>query len=389
MRTELHVKRRQTEIDILAAELPIVFNLTRLPNEWDDDWIFLPIDNPDLLQDRADQNAPLDLSETGVPSDDFISGLDSLPEDISGRFPGGLRRETQSSVYPPPDAFAFYLPFHFFYPTWWGIYLLHEGVMKLADILSDLSGNKLARWQYGEAARIFLFGHEQFHHKVESFATRLEATHRFPLYTEPFAYWFECNYGTDDCLEEALANAHGWRRVEKAFRRHSALPVLKEAFDGYIPLCGPGYRWGLEFVSEKDFEDGRNQLAELNHAVQFSSDAGPRIWSSFPNAFHPFRTRNGRVNFLVHRDSNLAKRLRLSGRFFRYKDVKRQVEEVAGCTFIETKGSHVHFRAPHGGRVTIPRHGGDLKIGTLASIVRQTGVGLNVHEFMKAEPGRT
>jgi predicted RNA binding protein YcfA (HicA-like mRNA interferase family) len=123
--------------------------------------------------------------------------------------------------------------------------------------------------------------------------------------------------------------------------------------------------------------------------VQFSSDAGPRIWSSFPNAFHPFRTRNGRVNFLVHRDSNLAKRLRLSGRFFRYKDVKRQVEEVAGCTFIETKGSHVHFRAPHGGRVTIPRHGGDLKIGTLASIVRQTGVGLNVHEFMKAEPGRT
>jgi hypothetical protein len=119
MQTESRVKERQAEIDILVAELPEVFVFTTLPEEWDDQWIFLPIDIPDLAQDRADQNAPLDLSDTGVLSDNLISGLDSLPEDFSGSFPGGLRRETRNSIYPPPDAFAFYLPFHFFYPTWW------------------------------------------------------------------------------------------------------------------------------------------------------------------------------------------------------------------------------------------------------------------------------
>jgi predicted RNA binding protein YcfA (HicA-like mRNA interferase family) len=208
-------------------------------------------------------------------------------------------------------------------------------------------------------------------------------THRRPLYKEGFEYSFRIDYGTDKCLEEALANAHGLRRVQKAFSRQPCLSVLQEALERYIPLSGPGYRLGLKFATDRAFEDGRNQLAESNHDCAVSSErkAAARLWSSFPRAFHPFRTRNSRVNFLVHRDSELGGRLRLSGKFFRYKDVVKRVE-AAGCMFIETKGSHDQFRAPHGGRVTVPRHGGDLKMGTLASIVRQTGCGLKVHEFM-------
>jgi predicted RNA binding protein YcfA (HicA-like mRNA interferase family) len=90
---------------------------------------------------------------------------------------------------------------------------------------------------------------------------------------------------------------------------------------------------------------------------------------------------------LVHQDTAIA-RHHLSGRFFRYKDVVKQVEKVARCTFIEIKGSHVHFRALNGGKVTVPRHPGDLNIKTLNSIVHQTGLGMNVREFMNAEPAR-
>ena len=41
------------------------------------------------------------------------------------------------SPYPPPDALAFYLPFHYFHPVWWGVYLLLEGVERLATFIED------------------------------------------------------------------------------------------------------------------------------------------------------------------------------------------------------------------------------------------------------------
>ena len=385
------------EIDILATELSQVMDITVIPSNWDDDWLMVPIDNPEQLRDdsyqaqpdQGDLNPLLEAFATVAQGTNRIVRSDLVPAEARGIFPGGFRREQQESIYPPPDAFAFYLPFHFFYPTWWGIYLLHEGVLELAQILSDLSEAKLDPLQYAEAARIFLFGHEQFHHEVESFATRLEVTHRRPLYKLGFEYDFSQTYGTDDCLEEALANAHGLRRLWKAFARHPALPILRKAFGEYIPRTPPGYRRGLEFVGSQAFEHGRCELAELRHECALNTARiAPQIWEAFPHGFHPFRRRNSRVNFLVHRDTTLGNRLTLSGRFFRYRDVVKQVEEVAGCTYIGTKGSHVHFRAPHGGRVTVPRHPGDLKAGTLASIVRQTGIGMNVQQFMKAEAVR-
>jgi predicted RNA binding protein YcfA (HicA-like mRNA interferase family) len=383
----------QKEVGILAAELPEVFDLKDLPGDWDDEWVFVPVDEPDERHagQESDVNPLFELYQTELDSPNRVSHLDRLPADVSGGFPGSLRREPPALLYPPPDAYAFYLPFHYFYPTWWGIYLLHEGVLGLAQILETLSGcNKLDRWEYAEAARIFLFGHEQFHHEVESFGTRLEVTHRDPLYRLGFVAEYQRTYGTDECLEEALANAHGVRRVLKAFEHPQVNEILEVAFAGYIAGCGPGYRRGFEFVATPKFERGRNQLAELYHKASLpnTKSTGSILWKSYPRAFHPFRTRNGRVNFLIHRDTAIDKRLPLLGRFFRYKDVVKQVEKVARCTFIGIKGSHVQFRAPNGGKVTVPRHPGDINIKTLNSIVHQTGLGMNVREFMNAEPAR-
>ena len=41
----------------------------------------------------------------------------------------------------------------------------------------------------------------------------------------------------------------------------------------------------------------------------------------------------------------------------------------------ETKGSHFQFKHPEKqGKITIPRHGGDLKPGTLNSVLKQAGL---------------
>jgi hypothetical protein len=126
------------------------------------DWIFLPVADSDGLHVEADHRMAPDLYDMGVQVPSPVGVADVFPNEVSGGFPGGLHLGPHDSIYPPPDAYAFYLPFHFFYPTWWGIYLLHEGVLQLAEIFSKLSGDKLSRWQYGEAARIFLLGTSSF-----------------------------------------------------------------------------------------------------------------------------------------------------------------------------------------------------------------------------------
>lgn len=389
----MRIESDQKEVDTLAAELPEVFELKVLPGDWDEEWIFVPVEEPEEQRRgrESDVDPLLDTSQQLLDGSNRTSHLDRLPAEMSGGFPGSLRREPPTSLYPPPDVYAFYLPFHYFYPTWWGIYLLHEGVLELAQILETLSGaRKLKRSEYAEAARIFLFGHEQFHHEVESFGTRLEVTHRSPLYRLGFEAEYRHTYGKDECIEEALANAHGVRRVLSAFKHPQLHEILEETFYRYIEGCGPGYCRGFEFVADPKYIIGRNALAELYHGSSLPSTkkAGGDLWRSFPRAFHPFRTRNGRVNFLIHKDSVIAKRAQLLGRFFSFKDVSRRVEKW-GCTPLPMKGgSHVQFRAPRGGKVTIPRHPGDLKPGTLKSIIRQIGLDMSNEQFMHAEPAK-
>ena len=168
------VRGNEQEIDALFDHLNEVFDLKPLLEEWDGDWIFIPVDKPDkVLLDNEGFNLPqrdddFDPLQDLFPVDlaDYPNQLgfpvgaagiaDLLPVQVSGGFPGALTRDRSKSPYPPPDASAFYLPFHYFYPTWWGIYLLHEGVAEVARILMHESGFSLSYHLAVEAARIFL-----------------------------------------------------------------------------------------------------------------------------------------------------------------------------------------------------------------------------------------
>ena len=80
------------------------------------------------------------------------------------------------------------------------------------------------------------FLHEQYHHKVESLAIRLEVIERLPIYTRYDYKVYLPARGTDDQLEEALANASVYRRLPIGFRYtnyhshalHSTLTIIFE-----------------------------------------------------------------------------------------------------------------------------------------------------------------
>ena len=72
--------------------------------------------------------------------------------------------------------------------------------------LARLDGRMLPTSAYVIAAMFFLYAHEFYHHRVESLASRLEVTHRTPAYKTGFEAFYQKHRGTDQWLEEALAN---------------------------------------------------------------------------------------------------------------------------------------------------------------------------------------
>ena len=387
------------DLDILRQELPEVFKDRTVPGDWEEEWLIIPIDEPEVFQSEAEDAPDFELSIGAVggapdivaPSDAVFSPESQFPDFGETAFPGAPSTKNTSSEVPPPDALAFYLPFHYFHPTWWGIYIVLERLHEFADALTKYSRGVLTFNEALNVGKMFLYGHEAFHHIAEALATRLEVTHRVPIYTGGFEHLFRRVYGSDDCVEEALASAHGYRKVKlKAFRspndpkkREAALLALER----YIKLCPPGYRRALEFVSESSFYEARSAFAEHNHNESLPPipQKGPFIWLSFPHAFSGISRVTSRVNYLVHCNSSLAQRTRLGFRYLRYRELAEKLKKLAGCQPVrQGNGSHEIWEAPNGQRFPVPRHPGDLGKGLLAKIIKQAGLNLSVSEFVEA-----
>ncbi len=376
------------DIDTLREQPPDLFDDRQLPPGWEEDWLVIPIDDPEVGSAAA-INAPdyedrSSLVASGVSQ--ARNRIDFTPEsempsfDQYAPFPGSPHSRVEGTV-SPPDALAFYLPFHYFHPTWWGIYLVLERVHWLAHWLDVLSDGAVAGLDAVCVARLFLYGHEAFHHSVEAFATRLEITHRTPLYREAFERYFRKSFGTDDSMEEALATAYGYRKVkERAFKRPNDPPkrdAALKALQEYIKACPPGYNQALRFVKEGPFAYHRALFAEENHhfALPGIRECQPTIWKSSPQAFTGISRITSRVNYLVRRGSPLAERYRLG---LRYRDLSGRLQET-GCRFLRPgKGSHEIWQSREGQRFSVPRHPGDLRKGTLAKIIKQAGFNMSV-----------
>jgi predicted RNA binding protein YcfA (HicA-like mRNA interferase family) len=375
-------------LDALWSHLPEVFQLRDLPPDWDEEWILAPVESPDQYQGRDDllyfANSDADPRQR---IGEVLSWKPPYPEGMFGTFPGALSPRIPGMP-PPPDAVGFYLPFHYFYPTWWGIYLTVEGLEDLAGFLCAEANGSLSRGDAIQVARIFVFGHEQYHHCVESFATRLEITHRSALYKSGIEEYFQKGIRAGNCPEEALATAYGFDKVRTAFSKAPPMTqeVIEHALKAYILKLPVVYRKGLTLIGDAAFTRGENAFAEDLHVhslaiPRFNSE----LWGTFAHAFHPFRNRNGRVNYIVHRSSPLAERLRFSLRYLSYRDVTQKLRKLTGCELHRNgKGSHEIWRTKNGNLLTIPRHPGDLRRGTLAKIIKQAGLNYSVEQFVSA-----
>ncbi len=373
------------DLETLRQELPEVFESHPLAADWDEEWIIAPIDNP-----GSALSSPL---EEIVSVNEPESMLDQWPvagmPPVTGTFPGSPALWPWTSPYPPPDALAFYLPFHYYFPAWWGVYLTVEGISSLATFIWHHMHGSITLKEAYVVSRLFLYGHEAYHHAVESFATRLEVTHRSPLYRQGFEALYRKTIGTDDAHEEALANAKAYKLAadvaRKMFKgRPTQQQGVRAALSDYIQGCPPGYRRGVEVA--KRFKENERAFAENNHweALPSSPRKNPEVWATFSYAIAGIARRVSRVNYIIHRSSSLAHRLPAHLRYLAYKDLVRKLKDLAQITFDRHgKGSHEIWRTPSGKNVVIPRHPGDLRKGTLSAIIKQAGLKMSVDDFVR------
>jgi predicted RNA binding protein YcfA (HicA-like mRNA interferase family) len=103
----------------------------------------------------------------------------------------------------------------------------------------------------------------------------------------------------------------------------------------------------------------------------------PTIWSFAKYLFRGFNDKaTGRVKYIVSKNSRLAARLPLRPRL-KPNEVKKRLA-VRGCELVRQGSNHEMWRCPGTKPFPIPRHPGDLPIGTLKKIIKQAGVEVSI-----------
>ncbi len=298
-----------TWIDGFRADLPEAFEDHSLPPGFDDDWIHVESGaEGELSEDLWDLLFPDPdaLADSAAPIEDGIARgpqFDNLPAGHAGGY-----TPATGTGNPPTDCLAFYLPFHYYHPHWWGIYILQAGVLHLATAIQN--GTNIPWRECVKVAQIYLYRHELFHCSTESFATRLEVAFRQPLYRAGFDDVYQRTVNTDDCIEEALADAAAIMAAGKKNQK------LKDFLIEYARRSPPGYRMAVNYVTPQKFTAGRNQFAERNHkeCISGGKPFSPDSWHAFPHAFQPVIRVSSRVIYLLPRNSPMASRIPMDAR---------------------------------------------------------------------------
>jgi hypothetical protein len=217
----------------------------------------------------------------------------------------------QFGSYPTPDAFAFYLPFHRYPESCWGIYITPEGVLFYAAELARRT-RTLSYAQCRVVARLFLYYHEFFHHVVESFATRLEVDRRQPLYSGPFEQLYRAQWKAGDVDEEALANGYALQRVKKTLAGKWSKVARREVVEALIDIVARmsfGYERGADLVAELAHVKARCDFAEKNYAeYDGSRTKHPAIWLSADNMFRGLENVKTQAWYFVPMGAHLSRR---------------------------------------------------------------------------------
>lgn len=345
----------------------------RAYREWrsENDWDVHDIgsEREDSAEDWAEE-LPKDLVEEIVSIARDGKDLDEYPEDIS--------RET--GIW---DRCAWYQPIHFFAHDW-GIFVREDCLLSQAKNIASklrLGGQRVTNPSLLTKALLrasfsTFFLHEQFHHKVECLGLRLHVVLGFSAYLPYESSVYRATFGSDDCLEEALANADSYRRLGTSPYKHllgdTVLTSTREYLENRFVRDPPGYRMAGKYLKRRGFEDGLNELQGQVREATLKPVRPAANWSIAKRLTQSYFSKNSDIYTVVRRGSRSVLptgTLSLCSskdmvKIFRHKGWR----EVPGG-----KGSHVKLEKPGKRPMILPGNRKDLSMGVISSALKALG----------------
>jgi hypothetical protein len=209
------------------------------------------------------------------PDPSAAPGLEALAQRVEDWFLRSQRVDADRtdldaviSAREQSEPLALYLPFHFCEEAW-GIYIKEADILTRAlSIGRYLHGRTHDATEWAHLCRAALgtfYLIAAFHHKVESFATRLEIARSARVYVPYREAVYDPLEGVDENLENQLATADMLARVKGGFFKELPRRVL-QATRAYlseaIPSFPPGYRQGAKWMPTPPTEKVAAQVAE-------------------------------------------------------------------------------------------------------------------------------
>ena len=173
---------------------------------------------------------------------------------------------------PEWDIWAWYQPIHFYGPNW-GIFITQDGLIECAHRIAE-SAPPVHPVHPGQsqsfakatlrAAFAVLFLHQQYHHKTESAAIRMQVVEQRSIYPSYHRLVYLSAKAAHGSLEEGLASADSWLRITERAHHKWIGNVISQATRDYLtqsfPNDPPGYCEAQYLCHRVPFKDAENYL---------------------------------------------------------------------------------------------------------------------------------
>ena len=239
--------------------------------------------------------------------DDIFGNFDHLTQEDLEAEKNKILNESIEGFESSSRPCAWYNPLHFYRN--WGIYMRGPCLVRIARKIAcfvDWSCMPLPKSLYladlHKAAFYVLYLHEQFHHKVESFALRLLVSTSKDHYSPYSANVYQTTFLSLQCLEESIANAESYRRLSEERYRSCLHPAIYRGVRAYVkqtmPQQPPGYREGVHYLQKERHRAGVQLLQSQVQSGSLMPKIPPVHWTMAPNMMRSLKPISSRI-FIV------------------------------------------------------------------------------------------
>jgi len=353
----------------------------------------LELDNEEKTYREDDLVNEINLKDILKEGDESWEISDNLAGEIMESAGGNphneLRWPPDVANHPIWDFCAWYQPIHFF-GHGWGIFVREDCVINQAKIIASfipkseiygLSSHQFSKMMLKASFACF-FLHEHFHHKTESFGIRMHVASGIPKYLDYKKNVYRKTLLTDDCLEEAMANADIFQRIvddpySQSFKK--LMPYIKDYLSHSFQFDPPGYRKASEYLSKANFDLGLQNLQGQINEASLTPTKPTWEWGIATHLTRSLFSIQSNIYSVVKAGSRSI--LPSSNILPKPCSTNEMIKilQTRGFNIVKGggKGSHVKLKDSKGKTMILPGNRRELSIGVLNGTLKTIGLSIN------------